>query len=386
MQPVLAAGDRRRRVDDLREDRRTLRADVPAVGRALRRRRRRAVGRRAEPRWRRWRRRRHAAGRRRARSDQHERSAQRAPRRVDGGHAAKRSGGAPTRSVRARDALALECRPCARRAPRPPRRPVDPLPEARRADPRDRDPARHDRRHRPRHRLRARLPGLAALPRPAAAAARRRQGLDRVDPPDASRRSSASRSSAWRSSPCATTATGRRSLWPSLGGRRRSSGSRRGSGARPSASATAGSRSRRTWPRRCCSSALLVYVTVRAGYPGPPRRPGRAASGSRCSPPSRRWPTFALLLFGSQVTATDSRARLPGLAADERLARAAAHRADRRPTSCIAGWRPSSALIVVGVAVVAWRTQRDRPDARPARGRRGGPLRDPGRRSAGCRS
>ena len=60
----------------------------------------------------------------------------------------------------------------------------EPLPEARRADPRDRSRAGHDRGHRARHRFRARLPRLAALPRPAHPVARRHQGLDRVGPPD----------------------------------------------------------------------------------------------------------------------------------------------------------------------------------------------------------
>ena len=47
-----------------------------------------------------------------------------------------------------------------------PRRPLDPLPEARRDHARDGDPAGHDRRHRAGDRFGPRLPGLAALPRP----------------------------------------------------------------------------------------------------------------------------------------------------------------------------------------------------------------------------
>ena len=60
---------------------------------------------------------------------------------------------------------------------------VDPLPEARRFDPRDRHPAGRRRRHRARHRFRARLPGLAVLPRPAAPTARRSKGVDRMGAP-----------------------------------------------------------------------------------------------------------------------------------------------------------------------------------------------------------
>ncbi len=63
-------------------------------------------------------------------------------------------------------------------------RPREPLPEARRAHPRDRSRAGHDRGHRARHGFGPRLPGLAALPRPDHPVARRHQGLDRVDPPD----------------------------------------------------------------------------------------------------------------------------------------------------------------------------------------------------------
>ena len=126
--------------------------------------------------------------------------------------------------------------------------PREPLPEARRAHPRDRSRAGHDRGHRARDRFRARLPRLAAVQRPADPAARRlpRRGWSGSTGP--SPWSSASRSSGWPSWPSATTATGARSCGRRLRRRRCSSGSRPGSGARPSASATAASRSRRTWP------------------------------------------------------------------------------------------------------------------------------------------
>ena len=92
----------------------------------------------------------------------------------------------------------------------------DPLPETRRGDRRDDAPARHDRRDRARHRTPDGLPGLAALPRPADPAARRPEGVDRVDPPDRGGphgSASCSGSRSWRS---ATTATAGL-LWPSIG-------------------------------------------------------------------------------------------------------------------------------------------------------------------------
>ena len=61
--------------------------------------------------------------------------------------------------------------------------PRDPLPAPCPGDPADHARAGHDRRHRARHRFRARLPRLAALPWADPAAPRRRQGVDRVDPP-----------------------------------------------------------------------------------------------------------------------------------------------------------------------------------------------------------
>ena len=68
---------------------------------------------------------------------------------------------------------------------------------------------------------------------------------------------------------------------------------------------------------------LLVYVTIRAGFPA--RIGGRGASQRfTILAAFAAAATFALLLFGSHVTATDTRAGLPGLAADGRHAGAAA--------------------------------------------------------------
>ncbi len=105
---------------------------------------------------------------------------------------------------------------------------------------------------------------------------------------------------------------------------------------------------------------LLVYVTVRAGYPA--RIGGRGASQRfTLLAAFGAVATFALLLFGSHVTATDSALDLPGLAADGRHARPAGHRRHLGPRPAPLGRRRSSASIVVAVAVVAWRTQRDHP-------------------------
>ena len=105
---------------------------------------------------------------------------------------------------------------------------------------------------------------------------------------------------------------------------------------------------------------LLVFLTVRAGYPA--RIGGRGGSQRfTLLAAFTTAATFALLLFGSHVTATDVRAGLPGLAADER--HAPSRRSPTRPprTSSIAGWPQSSGVIVAALAVVAWRTQRDHP-------------------------
>jgi protoheme IX farnesyltransferase len=104
---------------------------------------------------------------------------------------------------------------------------------------------------------------------------------------------------------------------------------------------------------------LLVYLAVRAGYPA------RLSAGRV----SQRFPliaafgagvTFALLLFGSQVTATDSALVFPdwplmgGTLLPPLTDVTTAHVLHRWVAGLVA-------LIVLGIAIVAWRTQRDRP-------------------------
>jgi protoheme IX farnesyltransferase len=104
---------------------------------------------------------------------------------------------------------------------------------------------------------------------------------------------------------------------------------------------------------------LLVFLAVRAGYPA--RLPDRGASqrftllaafGAAV--------TFALLLFGSHVTATDSALVFPdwplmGGSLVPPLTDATVAHVLHRWVAAVVG------LIVLAVAVVAWRTQRQRP-------------------------
>ena len=104
--------------------------------------------------------------------------------------------------------------------------------------------------------------------------------------------------------------------------------------------------------------ALLVFVTVRAGFPA------RLGSGG-----SQRFTllaafttlaTFALLLFGSHVTATDQALVFP----DWPLMNGSLVPPLTDPTSAHVLHRWVAALvgvIVAAVAVIAWRTQRDDP-------------------------
>ena len=104
--------------------------------------------------------------------------------------------------------------------------------------------------------------------------------------------------------------------------------------------------------------ALLVFVTVRAGFPA------RLGSGG-----SQRFTllaaftmlaTFALLLFGSHVTATDQALVFP----DWPLMNGSLLPALTDPTSAHILHRWVAAVVgavVVGLAVIAWRTQRDQP-------------------------
>ncbi len=104
---------------------------------------------------------------------------------------------------------------------------------------------------------------------------------------------------------------------------------------------------------------LLVYLVVRAGYPAQLSERGRsqrftllAAFGAAV--------TFALLLFGSHVTATDSALVFPdwplmGGSLVPPLTDVTGAHVLHRWVAALVG------LIVAAIAVVAWRTQRERP-------------------------
>ena len=172
------------------------------------------------------------------------------------------------------------------------------------ADARDRAPAGHDRGHRAGHRFGARLSGLAALQRPAAPGAGRPEGLDRVDPSDRGRASSGSRSSVWPSSRSSTIEARRSIVWPTLVAVGLV-GFQAWLGRETVRLGNSGESVTAHLAAAMTLVGLLVYLTVRAGYPA--RLAGRGASqrftllaafGAAA--------TFALLLFGSHVTATDA--------------------------------------------------------------------------------
>jgi protoheme IX farnesyltransferase len=105
--------------------------------------------------------------------------------------------------------------------------------------------------------------------------------------------------------------------------------------------------------------ALLVFLTVRAGYPA--RIGGRGASQRFTLLAAFATAiTFALLLFGSHVTATSSALVFPdwplmnGSLFPAVTDVTAAHVLHRWVAGIVG-------VIVVAVAIVAWRTQRDRP-------------------------
>jgi protoheme IX farnesyltransferase len=104
---------------------------------------------------------------------------------------------------------------------------------------------------------------------------------------------------------------------------------------------------------------LLVFVTVRAGYPG--RLPDRGGSQRFTLLAAFAMVTvFALLLFGSQVTATDTALVFP----DWPLMSGTLVPALTEVTSAhvLHRWIAAVVGIIVGiVAIAAWRTQRDRP-------------------------
>ncbi|MFL5684163.1 MAG: heme o synthase [Chloroflexota bacterium] len=105
--------------------------------------------------------------------------------------------------------------------------------------------------------------------------------------------------------------------------------------------------------------ALLVYLTVRAGYPA--RIGGRGASQRfTLFAAFTTGATFALLLFGSHVTATASALVFPdwplmnGSLIPAVTDVTVAHVLHRWVAAVVG-------VIVLGLAVVAWRTQRDHP-------------------------
>jgi protoheme IX farnesyltransferase len=105
--------------------------------------------------------------------------------------------------------------------------------------------------------------------------------------------------------------------------------------------------------------ALLVFVTVRAGFP--PRLVGRGHSQRfTLLAAFTTVATFALLLFGSRVTATDSALVFPdwplmgGTLVPALTDTTSAHVLHRWVAAVVG-------LIVAAIAIVAWRTQRDRP-------------------------
>jgi protoheme IX farnesyltransferase len=105
--------------------------------------------------------------------------------------------------------------------------------------------------------------------------------------------------------------------------------------------------------------ALLVFVTVRAGFPG---RIGGRGSSQRFTllAAFTTLATFALLLFGSHVTATDSALVFPdwplmGGSLFPPLTDGTSAHVLHRWVAALVG------VVVAVVAVVAWRTQRDRP-------------------------
>jgi len=105
--------------------------------------------------------------------------------------------------------------------------------------------------------------------------------------------------------------------------------------------------------------ALLVFVTVRAGFPA--RLAGSAGSQRfTLLAAFTALATFALLLFGSHVTATDSALVFPdwplmGGTLVPPLTEVTSAHVLHRWVAAVVG------LVVAALAVVAWRTQRDRP-------------------------
>ena len=105
--------------------------------------------------------------------------------------------------------------------------------------------------------------------------------------------------------------------------------------------------------------ALLVFVTVRAGFPARPIGRGGSQRFTLLAA-FTALATFALLLFGSHVTATDSALVFPdwplmGGTLVPTLTEATSAHILHRWVAAVVG------LVVAALAVVAWRTQRERP-------------------------
>ena len=105
---------------------------------------------------------------------------------------------------------------------------------------------------------------------------------------------------------------------------------------------------------------LLVFLAVRSGYPAHLADGGRSHRFTILSAFGAAV-TFALLLFGSQVTATDSALVFPdwplmgGTLVPPLTELTAAHVLHRWVAAVVG-------LIVLAIGIVAWRTQRDRPN------------------------
>jgi protoheme IX farnesyltransferase len=104
---------------------------------------------------------------------------------------------------------------------------------------------------------------------------------------------------------------------------------------------------------------LLVFLTVRAGYPAHLPRRGTSQRFTLLAAFAAA-STFALLLFGSQVTATDSALVFPdwplmGGTLVPALTDVTAAHVLHRWVAAVVG------VILLALVVVAWRTQRDRP-------------------------
>jgi protoheme IX farnesyltransferase len=104
---------------------------------------------------------------------------------------------------------------------------------------------------------------------------------------------------------------------------------------------------------------LLVFLTVRAGYPAHLPRRGTSQRFTLLAAFAAA-ATFALLLFGSQVTGTDSALVFPdwplmGGTLVPALTDVTAAQVLHRWVAAVVG------VILLALVVVAWRTQRDRP-------------------------